>query len=236
MRTMYRTAACNLILLLGASVSVSAGAGETHGPYPTPASFEPFRFASPSEEIAMARRAAPASISKDAEILTLGSHGYETAVRGKNGFVCLIQRSWVNLFDDPEFWNPKIRVSICFNPPAARSVLPEYLERTRWVLSGVPKVTLVERTRAAVAPHVISDPLPGSMSYMMSRQGYIHDNAGHWHSHVMFFTPHTDGAQWGANVSGGPIFSQDMGPEPVTYFFVVVPMWSDGSVESPEKH
>src|SRR6266699_6972776 len=45
-------------------------------------------------EIALARSAAPESISRDAEILVLGRHGFETAVKGKNGFVCMVQRSW----------------------------------------------------------------------------------------------------------------------------------------------
>jgi hypothetical protein len=231
---MIRVGSCSLILLLG--TVAPAEAEETKRSYPTPTSFEQFRFADPSEEIAMARSAAPASISNGAEILTLGKQGYETAVKGKNGFVCLIQRSWVNPFDDPEFWNPKIRVSICVNPAAARSVLPDYLQRTRWVLSGVSKAKMAERTSEAIAAHTIPDPLPGAMSYMMSKQGYIHDNVGHWYSHVMFFVPHTDSAAWGANSPGVPVFSQDVGPQPVTFFFVVVPKWSDGSLVFPEGH
>ncbi|OOG42524.1 hypothetical protein [Rhodanobacter sp. C05] len=230
---MIGAGACSLILLL--SAVTRAGAEKTKGPYPTPASFEQFRFTSPSEEIAMARSAAPTSISNDAEILTLGSQGYETAVKGKNGFVCLVQRSWGDPFDDPEFWNPKVRTSLCLNPAAVRSVLPSYLEITRWVLSGVPKAKMIERTNAAMAAHTIPDPLPGSMSYMMSKQGYINDGSGHWHPHLMFFMPHTDGATWGANSPGAPVFSQDISPQ-MTIFFVVVSKWSDGSPASPEKH
>ncbi len=233
-RTIIGIGAYSLILLLG-SVS-PANADEMTAAYPAPASFEQFRFANSADEIALARTAAPASLSNDAEILTLGDRGYETAVKGKNGFVCLIQRSWVNPFDDTEFWNPKIRVSLCLNPAAAVSVLPVYLERTRWVLSGMSKSEMVERTSAAIAAHAIPDPLPGSMSYMMSKEGYIHDNVHHWYSHVMFFTPHTDGEAWGANAAESPVFSQDVGPQPITFFFVVVPKWSDGSLVFPEVH
>ncbi|UGB44256.1 hypothetical protein LQ772_09580 [Frateuria edaphi] len=39
------------------------------------------------EEIALARSAAPASISRDATVLVLTPTGYETAVTGTNGFV-----------------------------------------------------------------------------------------------------------------------------------------------------
>jgi hypothetical protein len=44
-------------------------------------------------EILLAWSAAPDSISSDATILVLGRQGYETAVRGKNGFVCMVERA-----------------------------------------------------------------------------------------------------------------------------------------------
>src|SRR5215469_18410602 len=75
-------------------------------------------------EIQLARSAAPDSISRDATILVLGRQGYETAVAGKNGFVCMVGRSWMAAFDWPEFWNPKVRAADCMNSQAARSILP----------------------------------------------------------------------------------------------------------------
>lgn len=66
-------------------------------------------------EILLARSAAPDSISSGATILVLGRQGYETAVRGKNGFVCMVERSWMAAFDSPEFWNPKVRGAECLN-------------------------------------------------------------------------------------------------------------------------
>ena len=149
MRTAIKTSVCALALLLGAAAATGASAAPV--PYPTPTSLEPFRFADPAEEIALARTAAPASISNDAEVLTLGRGGYETAVKGTNGFVCFVDRSWSKPFDDPEFWSPKIRAPQCSNLPAARSVLPATLERARWVMTGVPKDEIASRTRAATA-------------------------------------------------------------------------------------
>jgi len=55
-------------------------------------------------EISMARGAAPSSISNNATILVLGSHGYETVAEGTNSFTCLVERSWMSPFDDPQFW------------------------------------------------------------------------------------------------------------------------------------
>jgi hypothetical protein len=77
-------------------------------------------------ESAMARSAAPEAISRDAEILVLGRHGYETAVKGKNGFVCAVERGWMGSFEGnftDGFWNPKLRGPICYNPLAVRSIL-----------------------------------------------------------------------------------------------------------------
>jgi hypothetical protein len=184
----------------------------------------------------LARSAAPASIAGDADVLTLGSHGYETAAKGKNGFVCLVERSWAAGFNDPEFWNPKLRAPICFNPAAVRTVLPSYLERTHWVLAGVSKSDMVARTKAALAANTFVMPEPGVMAFMLSKQGYLSDADGHWHPHLMFFLAHIDGAAWGANLDGSPIYAAQGDPEPVTTFIVPVTKWSDGTPSVMETH
>jgi hypothetical protein len=204
--------------------------------YPAMAPIGQYRVASAAEEIALARSAAPASIANDAAVLTLGDHGYETAVKGKNGFVCLVERSWGAGFDDPEFWNPKLRGPICMNPAAVRSVLPAYVDRTRWAIAGVSRSQMIERTRAAVAANAFIAPAPGAMGFMMSKQGYLSDAAGHWHPHLMFFLAHTDGAAWGANLDGSPVFVAQSDPDPTTTFFAPVPKWSDGTPAVPETH
>jgi hypothetical protein len=198
--------------------------------YPTMAPVGQYLLASAANEVALARSAAPISIAGDAEVLTLGNHGYETAARGKNGFVCMVWRSWTAGFDDAEFWNPKIRAPICLNAAAARTVLPGYLERTKWALAGISKADMVARTKAAVAANTYTLPAPGAMSFMMSKQGYLGDAAGgHWHPHLMFFVAHTDGGDWGANLGGSPVSSAQDDHEPVTTFFILVPKWSDGT-------
>jgi hypothetical protein len=106
-----QTRICALVLLLGATGP--AWADDAKPGYPAMASIGKYRMPSAAEEIALARSAAPASISGDADVLTLGDHGYETAVKGKNGFVCMVWRSWTAEFDNAEFWNPKLRAPIC---------------------------------------------------------------------------------------------------------------------------
>src|SRR4030095_5020296 len=96
-----------LVLVLGAAWQ--AQAQDAKAPYLTMAPVGQYLMVDRNTEIALARRAAPVAISNDAEVLVLGRHGYETAVRGKNGFICLVERAWGSPFDSPEFWNPKIR-------------------------------------------------------------------------------------------------------------------------------
>jgi hypothetical protein len=194
---------------------------------------EQYRSASQAEEIAMARSAAPASIADDAEILTLGVHGYEAAVKGKNGFVCYVSRSWDNNIDNAEFWNPKVRGPMCLNPAAVRSILPYYLKRTEWVLSGVSKTEMLARIKAAIAAKQITAPEAGAMSYMLSKDGYLGDGAGgHWHPHVMFWAPPVAGPEWGADLPGSPVLSARSDVLPFTLFFVPVPKWSDGTPDA----
>ena len=155
-----------------------AGAGfaqEAKAPYPAMAPIAQYRVASVAEEVALARSAANVAVSGDAEVMVLGSHGYETAAKGTNGFVCLVERSWATTFDDPQFWNPKLRAPHCFNAAAARSVMPAYLKRTELVLAGLPKDQVEARMKEAVAKKVIGAPEEGAMCYMMSKQGYLND-------------------------------------------------------------
>jgi hypothetical protein len=217
--------------VLGVGLLGVAGTGWAQGtktPYPAMAPLEQYHSA---DEVALARSAANEAVSRDAEVLVLGSRGYETAAKGTNGFVCVVERSWATNFDDPQFWNPKMRAPHCFNAAAARSVLPAYLKRTELVLSGMPKDQVEVQMKEAVAKKVFGGPEEGSMCYMMSKQGYLNDTAGHWHPHLMFFQPTTDGAKWGANLKDAPVLSAQGNPEPVTIFFVPVPRWSDGTME-----
>jgi len=199
--------------------------------YPSMAPIAQYRMASQADEIALARSAAPPSISADADVMTLGDHGYETTAKGKNGFVCIVERSWANDFGDAEFWNPKVRAPICFNPVSARSVLTTYLAQTRWLLSGASKAQLLERTKAAIAAGRIAPPEVGAMCYMMSKDGYLNDSGGHWHPHLMFFLPHDakGPADWGANLPGVPVMGGDANLDPASVYFVVVSKWSDGT-------
>ena len=220
----------SILLLLG----FAEGQETKPAPYPTMAPVDQYLIASAQEEIALARTAAPPSISADADVLVLGRHGYETAVRGKNGFVCFVERSWDAGFDDAEFWNPKRRGPNCLNPAAVRSVLPQYLRRTEWVLAGVGKAQMIEKARAAAASGLFTAPEPGSLSFMLSKQGYLGDEAaGPWLPHLMFYVPYGKAPSWGAGTEGSPILGTDGLPFEPTVLLIPVRRWSDGSPAPP---
>jgi hypothetical protein len=196
-------------------------------------------------EILLARSAAPDSISSDATVVILGRQGYETAVQGKNGFVCMVERSWMEAFDSPEFWNPKVRGAECLNRQAARSILPIADLRTRMVMAGHTKAEIVSALKAAFDNKQLPDLESGNMVFMMSKSAYLYDAGDHNGPHVMFFTALKDGKDWGAGAMGSPVFSgpywflssqepskepsQAKGLPPILVFAVEVAKWSDGT-------
>jgi hypothetical protein len=198
-------------------------------------------------EILLARSAAPDSISSDATIRVLGRQGYETAVRGKNGFVCMVERSWMEPFDAPEFWNPKVRGAECLNAQAARSIVPIVDLRTTMVMAGHSKAEILSALKAAFEKKQLPDPENGAMAFMMSKSAYLFDAGDHNGPHVMIFTSLENGKDWGAWASGSPVFSgpywflaskeppQAKGLPPILVFAVAVATWSDGTV-APVHH
>ncbi len=200
--------------------------------YPNMAPLDQYLMADRNAEIALARSAAPDAISGDATILVLARHGYETAVEGKNGFVCVVERGWMSPADAPEFWNPKLRGPICFNPQAARSVLPTTYKRTEMALTGRTKAEIIQGNKAAFEKGELPPLEPGAMSYMMSKRAYLTDDGDHNLAHLMFYAPPLEGKAWGADLPKSPVMliPQFKGAQPIDVFIVPVGRWSDGSV------
>jgi hypothetical protein len=219
-------------MLATASIARAQGGSE---PYPSMAALDQYLMEREAE-IPLARSAAPASISHDAEVMVLGQHGYETVAKSKNGFLCMVQRSWAAGLDDPEFWNPKVRAPICFNQPAVRSYLPQIIKKTDWVLAGRSKAQMHEDIKSALARKELPSQEIGAMCYMMSKQGYLNDGDGHWYPHLMFFLPLTDPTSWGAGLRGAPVLGAEDTQGGLTIFLVPVGKWSDGSVASNDTH
>jgi hypothetical protein len=220
-----------LILLAAFGLTGIGRAQDSKTPYAKMAPIAQYLM-SDQDEVALARSAAPASISGDATIVVLKQHGYATAVKGKNGFVCIVERSWMSPFDWPEFWNPKMRGPICFNAAAVRSVLPYTYRRTEMILAGLSKTQIMDRLKQAIARKEVPALEAGAMCYMMSRDANLGDSNGHWHPHLMFYGPRSDGQDWGADLSGSPVMLNPQfqnSPEPLATYMVAVDRWSDGT-------
>ena len=195
-----------------------------------------------TQEIALARSAAPVAISTDATILVLTRTGYETAVQGTNGFVCWVGRGFSGAPDWNERWNPKIRAAGCDNPEAARSMTPLAKLRTAMTLAGRTDAEIIDRIKLALRTKEIPQLEAGAMCYMMSKDAYLTDAGSHGMAHVMFYIPAQNGDSWGANLPGTPVFGGNYWfflPEhkakaaslpPVTVLLVGVATWSDGSL------
>ena len=189
-----------------------------------------------SAEIALAHSAAPASISGDAEVMVLRREGYATAVKGKSGFVCIVERAWGKATDDSEFWNQKMRAPHCFNPQAARTFLQIYLMKTKLVLAGKSKTEIFKATTSALDRKELPPLEPGAMAYMMSKQQYLGDDDMSWHPHVMFFAAGDTTKSWGADLPDSPVMAANDPEERVTILFVLADKWSDGTMAPVMKH
>jgi hypothetical protein len=215
------------VVLAGGTCQAQAQAKKS--PYPAMAPVDKYLISDKDSEIALARSAAPKSISHAAEVMVLGRHGFTTAVRGTNGFLCLVERSWGAATDEAEFWNPKVRSPICFNPAAARTYAQIFLLKTKLALAGKSKTEIVEATSLALDKKEVSSLEPGAMCYMMSKQQYLSDVAKSWHPHLMFIVSGDAAKSWGANQPGSPIMAVNDPEERVTIFLVWVGQWSDGT-------
>jgi hypothetical protein len=216
-----------LVVALGVSSRMQA---QSKSSYPSMAALDQYLMTDRNAEIALARSAAPDSISHDAKVLVLGPRGYETAVEGKNGFVCAVERGWMAPFDNAEFWNPKIRGPLCFNPPAVRSILPMTYKRTEMVLAGQSKAHVMEGIKMFVKKD-LSVLEPGALTYMLSKDAYLTDSGDHNMAHLMFYAPVVNGAVWGADLPKSPVMlNPQFAQEGIGVFMVLTGMWSDGTL------
>jgi hypothetical protein len=204
--------------------------------YPAMAPLDQYLISDKNAEVSLARSAAPPSISDAAEVMVLEPTGYTSSVKGTNGFLCIVERSWGAATDEPEFWNPKVRAPICFNPQAAKTFVPIFLMKTKLVVAGKSKAEILKATASAFETKELPALEPGAMSYMLSKQQYLNDQGKSWHPHVMFYVSGDAAKSWGANLPGSPVLAADDPEERVTTFFVLAAKWSDGTVAPPIVH
>lgn len=200
--------------------------------YTKMAPVEEYLMADRNAEIALARSAAPESIARDAEVQVLGRHGFETAAKGKNGFVCIVGRSWTSAAD-ADYWDPKVRVPMCVNAAAARTYLLRFAKITNLALAGRTLAQVNDEMNAAMARKELPPMESGAMCYMMGQAGYGGDSSPHWPPHLMFFYSQTAASIWGANLPGSPVIAVEDPQQQLTQFVIPAQHWSDGTAYVP---
>lgn len=215
-------------LTLGCIVSLAAPASAQRL-----SDITPYLMPDRAAEVALARSAAPSAVSDSATVLVLTRTGFVEAVHGTNGFTCLVLRSFSGSVNDPTFWDPRVRAPLCFNPPAARTVLPATLANVRWLLDGASATDAAARTRRAYAAHEFPNPAPGAMAYMLSPRQWLAPVDPHWMPHFMFYFDRSlPAAAWGAEGDmTAPVIDGSVGDpdSPLLTLLVPVRQWSDGT-------
>jgi hypothetical protein len=179
-------------------------------------------------EIALARSAAPSSISERATIKVLTRKGYEVVREGDNGSVCMVMRGFsAPTYTPGQFRNlvydATVRAPICFTPAAVRAVLPYYELRTTLAMRSKDPDAIAEGIQAAYAKGELPRRDGVSFAYMWSADQNLASGVGHWHPHMMVFAPYYENSMLGGNPFGSPLpgVSDDAG---TPFAVVVVPV------------
>jgi hypothetical protein len=175
-------------------------------------------------EVALAQSAAPSNVSSMATIKVLKKSGYEVVHQGKNGFVCMVMRGWAAPTYTPAplrdlVYDPTLRGPICFDPAAARMVMPYYELRSELAMQGKTPDQIAAGIESAYARGELPHRDGVSFAYMWSADQLL-GPAGHWHPHMMVFAPYYQNSMLGGHEFGAPlpIVTDDAG----TPFTVVV--------------
>jgi len=191
------------------------------------ASYPPLsQYMMPKEaEVALAKSAAPTNISDHASVKVLTDAGYQIIRTGDNGFVCMVMRGWAAPTYTPVqvrglVYDPTVRAPICFDPLAARMVLPYYELRTKLGLIGKTADQIADGVQAAYARGELPRRDGVSFAYMWSADQELGPGAGHWHPHMMVFAPYYDNAWVGNNPFASPL--PQVTDDAATPFTVVV--------------
>ena len=183
------------LTLCGLVLQIAAGSEQPYAPFSA--------YQMPQQgEIALARSAAPSSISTHATIEVLTPKGYEVAIKGDNEFTCMVLRSWSAAPTPDETRYAPIRAPICFDPIASKTVLPFEELKAKLGLAGKSP----EEIGAEVALQYGLGKLPAmekvAFGYMWSASQILGPGAGAWHPHMMIYAPYYKNQWLGNNPVG----------------------------------
>jgi hypothetical protein len=202
------------MLMLTVLISLTASAWAQGSKYPPISEY----MMAQDAELNLAKSAAPANISGRATIKLLTTSGYQVTHNGDNGFVCLVMRGWAAPTYTPSqfrdlVYDTKVYAPICFNPQASQSVMPYYELRSKLAMEGKTPDQIAEGLQAAYVKGVLPKRDVVSFAYMWSADMQLGPGIGHWHPHMMVFSPYYENSMLGGNEFGAPlpIVSDDAG-------------------------
>src|SRR6266699_1122609 len=230
--TLMRRISMRLIACL-VLVNFDAAAGWAQGPkYPPLSDY----MMAQEAEVALARSAAPENVSAHATVKILTTSGYKVAAQGDNGFVCIVMRGWAApTFTPAPFrdlvYYAKLRAPICFNPVASRTVLPLQQLRTKLGMEGKTPDQIAEGVQAAYAKGELPKMETVAFAYMFSADQDLGPGVGHWHPHMMVYTPYYENSMLGGSQVGGalPFVGDDAG---TPFAVTVIPVAHDLAVKT----
>jgi hypothetical protein len=194
---------------------------------------------SQASEIALAKSAAPANISDRATIKVFTTSGFKVVHQGDNGFVCMVMRGFsAPTYTPAQFrdfvYDAVLRAPICFDPKAAKEVMPYYELRTKLAMQGKNPDQIGEGVQAAYARGELPKRDGVSFAYMWSADQNLGSGIGHWHPHMMVFAPYYDNSMVGGNTFGAlvPQVSDDAG---TPFSVVVIPVNQNLFVQAEAK-
>lgn len=171
----------------------------------------------PSEEIALARSAAPPSVARAARVWVFSSGRYVVADSGTSPVQCYVGRGW------PGALEPH-----CFDEEGARTIMPIEMRQSEMLHLGIAP----DSVQRAIATSIVSGrfrlPQRPAMSWMQSAAQVLYGDdgsrVGAWKPHIMIYYPYltTQGIGTGANrdVAAGIVVSAG---SPMSSIMIVVP-------------
>jgi hypothetical protein len=211
--TAKRVAFATLTLL---ALRIAAGAEQMYAPF---SEYQMSRQA----EIALARSAAPGTITQHATIEVLTPKGYEIAIKGDNAFVCMVLRSWSAAPDPADTRQANIRGPACFDAVASRTVVPAEELKVKLGLAGKSPEEIGREVAAQYKLGKLPKMEAASFAYMWSASQKIGPDAGPWHPHMMVYAPYYKNQFLGNNPVGNHATPFVVGDD-TPYCIVMIPV------------
>lgn len=201
-----------LLLVLAASTGSAAAQSASAGSTELPPILDLER------EIALARSAAPATVSAEATVLVLRrGEGFVVGEEGTSGVTCLVDRTW------PQTIEPH-----CYDPEGAETILPMRLRWAELRERGWPKERIDADIEEGIAAGRFRLPNRPVLTWMMSDGQVLYDDdgsfVGKWQPHLMIYYPGLTEGELG--LSGGAYrhgpFLSDAG-KPTSTLIIMMP-------------